>query len=151
MSNTLSKILKIVLAVIMAITVILGALFYIKVAPNSDNITEDLMKYVNWIMVWGVLLLALTAFVTIIIGPIMSVIANPKGIIKSLISVGIIAVILVIGYAMSNIEEIQLAVPVKNLAATQRIADTSLYSMYILGILGIVAIVFAEVKNLLKF
>ena len=151
MSNTLSKILKIVLAVIMAITVILGALFYIKVAPNSDNITEDLMKYVNWIMIWGVILLLLTAFVTLIIGPVMSVITNPKGIVKSLISIGIILVIFVIGYAMSNVEEIHLAVPVKNLDATQRIADTSLYSMYILGVLGIFAIIFAEVKSLLKF
>ena len=150
MSNTLSKVLNIILLVLMAVTVILAVMFYVKVAP-AEEITANLMKYINWFMVWGVILIILVIFFAVIVGPIIEIINNPKTIIKGAISLVFLGIIIAIGFAMSKVEDIHLAEEVTNLATRQKVADTALFSMYILAGLGIVAIIFSEIKSFLKF
>ena len=157
MPKTLSKILRIVLLVLLAISVLLGVLFYIKIAPLKPDeiITPDLMKYIDWFMAWGVILTVLVVFFTFVVGPIMAIISNPKGVVKSLISIVILAVIVGIGFAFSSpsTEGINLAAgldSITNIAPKLKIADTSFYTIYILAGLGVLAIFFAEIKGLLK-
>ena len=150
MSNTLSKVLNIILLVLMAVTVILGVMFYVKVAP-AEEITENLMKYINWFMIWGLILIVTVIFFAVIVGPIISIINNPKGIIKTGISIVFLGIIIAIGFALAKVEDIHLAEEVTNLATRQKVADTSLFSMYILAGLGIIAIFFSEIKSILKF
>ena len=157
MPKTLSKILNIVLLVLLAISVLFGALFYIKIAPLPDeNVPAELMKYINWFMVWAAILTVLVVFFAVIVGPIMSIISDPKGIIKSLISIVVIGIIIGIGFAISSpsMEGIHIAGElgeIANISAKLRVADACLYTTYILSGLGILAIFFAEIKSLLKF
>lgn len=153
MSNTFAKILSILLAVLFAIAAILGLLFYMKVVPvdaAGEVITEDLMKYVNWILMYAAILLVLVVFVAFIVNPLLKIVSNPKGVIRSVISIAVLAAIVGISYSMGTVEEIKLVEPVENLDGKQILADTTLYAAYILSALVVLAIVVGEGKKLLK-
>ncbi len=160
MSNQIAKILSIFVAVLFAITAILGLLFYIYIAPleipaqvNLDkDIPAELMKYINWILMYTLILLVAVIFVSFVVNPILKVVSSPKSVIRS--AIGIVTLVIVVGiaYSLSSDEPVKLIQEISPDALAKQVvlADTALYSSYILTVLIFLAIIASNVKNLLK-
>jgi FtsH-binding integral membrane protein len=90
MSDTLiSKILKVLTWLMMGVSVVLTVLFY------SDNITEGPF------LVWAYILFAIAALFALAF-PVYFFISNPKKAIKALLGIGAMAIVLLIGYLLSD-------------------------------------------------
>ena len=81
-----SKILRIFLAVLLAVSALLAILFYV------DVISDDVLIY------WGYILVILTAVITILF-PVWFMIKNPKNSIKIFIGIGLMVVLAIIAYS----------------------------------------------------
>ena len=137
-------IIDIFLILFLAISVILAVYFYI----NIKNLTVSEAP-LNIFFYWAYFLLGLTVLVAFIIGPLVGLIQNPKSAVKGVVAlIGLLAVF-AIAYSFSSTTPVELSIEVKNMDFALRLADTSLYSMYILGALGILAIIVAELKELI--
>lgn len=151
MSNTLSKILTIFLGVLFAISVIFVVLFYIKVAP-LDKVDQLQSSFVGYYLGWAALLLALTAVLAIVF-PIISMVTNPKGAIKSLISIVVIVIVIAITYSFSSGELLQLSANYQgsdNVPGTLKLADTGLFTTYAFFGLAILAAIVSEVMKIFR-
>jgi len=156
MSNQIAKILSIFLAVLFAIAAIFGLLFYMNIVPlkplTLSDIPENMMKYVNWILIYSAILLITVVTVAFVINPILKVISNPKGVVRTVISIAILAIIVGIAYSLSSTEAVNLIGNTEEISNGSLIlADTTLYASYILTVLVVLAIIASEVKRLLKF
>lgn len=156
MSNQIAKILSIFMAVLFAITAIFGLLFYVNIVPLKPltlvDIPDNMMKYVNWILLYSVILLLAVVFVSFVVNPVLKIISNPKGVLRTIISIVILAVIVGIAFALSSTEPVHLIGGDKIPSDSSLIlADTTLYASYILTGLVVIAIIASEVKRLLKF
>ncbi len=136
--------IDIFLYIILAVSVVLAFIFYRSIGKANETST------LNLFMGWSYVLVALTAGVAFIITPIVSVITNPKTLVKSLISIGVLLAVLLIAYSLSSTTPVDVSVKVENMDRALRIADTSLYSMYILGAIGFFAIIASEIRNMLQ-
>ncbi len=157
MSNQIAKILSIFMAVLFALTALFGLLFYINIVPINPlktlaDIPDNMMKYVNWILLYSVILLLAVVFVSFVVNPILKIVSNPKGVLRTIISIVILAVIVGIAFALSSTEPVHLIGGDKIPSDGSLIlADTTLYASYILTGLVVIAIIASEVKRLLKF
>jgi len=150
-NSSISKILNILLIVLMAISAVLLGLFYIKVVgPGTEDVTEEQMPFLNYFLNWGFILLAITATVAIV-APIISTIGNPKGSLKSLGSIVLLGVIILITYSMSSGELLEFAVPNEgNTPPMLKLGDTCLFTTYALAGLGVLAIIASEIVKIFK-
>jgi len=83
---------------------------------------------------------------------ILKVISNPKGVVRTVISIAILAIIVGIAYSLSSTEAVNLIGNTEEISNGSLIlADTTLYASYILTVLVVLAIIASEVKRLLKF
>ncbi len=142
--DKLKLFIDIFLGIILFISVALAVYFYVDI--KEINVTAAPL---NLFLYWSYLLLGLAVLVALIIGPLMGLIQNPKSAVKGVVAVVALFVIIAIGYSFSSTAPVELNIEVKNMNFALRLADTSLYSMYILGALGILAIIVAELKELL--
>ena len=133
-----SKILRIFLGVLLAISALLAILFFV------DVITDDMLIY------WGYFLLILTAAITIIF-PIVFLILNPKNSIKIFIALGLMVIIAIISYSLSqvNFTEFQLE-KLGTTAATSKNVGAGLIFTYILAGLTVLSIIYASISKILK-
>lgn len=151
MTNSISKILNILLIVLMAISTVLLVLFYTKVVGGgTEEVTEAQMPFLNYFLNWGLILVAATAIVAIV-APIISTIGDPKSSIKSLISIVALGLIVLITYSMSSGELLQFTVDNPgNTPPMLKLGDTCLFTTYILAGLGVVAIIASEIVKIFK-
>lgn len=133
-----SKILRIFLGILLAISALLAALFYV------DIITDDTLIY------WGYFLVIFTAVITILF-PLAFLILNPKNSIKIFIALGLMAVIAIIAYSLSQvgISELRLE-KLETSAETAKYVGAGLIFTYILAGLAVVAIIYASISKLFK-
>ena len=133
-----SKILRIFLGVLLAISALLAALFYV------DIISDDTLIY------WGYFLVIFTAVITILF-PLAFLILNPKNSIKIFIALGLMAVIAIIAYSLSQvgISELRLE-KLETTAETAKYVGAGLIFTYILAGLAVVAIIYASISKLFK-
>ena len=129
------------------VSVVLAVLFYINI--KNDN---ALQSYIDLMMNWTLIMAVLAVLIAFVIGPIVSMISNPKSIVKALISLGVILVIFVLGYALSkgDVNTVHLNIEVENLQSKLIMTETGLISMYIMAGLTILAVLVAEIKNIFK-
>lgn len=133
-----SKILRIFLGILLAISALLAALFYV------DIITDDTLIY------WGYFLVIFTAVITILF-PLAFLILNPKNSIKIFIALGLMAVIAIIAYSLSQvgISELRLE-KLETSAETAKYVGAGLIFTYILAGLAVVSIIYASISKLFK-
>ncbi len=112
--------------------------------------TVDLMKYVNWILMYTVILLVAVVFVSFVVNPILKVISNPKAVLRSVISIIVLAIVLGVSYSLAVSEPIALIGEVVTDELTLKLSGASLYGSYILTALIILSIIVLETKKLLK-
>ncbi len=133
--------------VLVAIGVVLAFVFYRKLS-NDANLDGTVLTMFNLTYLIAILAV-LFAF---IIGPILSVLTNPKSLTKALISIGVLVIVFLVAYGMASPDTtgISPSVTVKNLAKTVLWTNTGLISMYIMAILTVLAVIAAEIRSLLK-
>ncbi|MBE9483668.1 MAG: hypothetical protein KAR09_02185 [Bacteroidales bacterium] len=133
-----SKILRIFLGVLLAISALLMILFFVNV------VSVDMVIY------WGYFLLIFTA-VIVILFPIVFLIMNPKNSIKIFISLGVMVVIAIIAYSLSqnNFTELQLE-ELETTADTVKYVGAGLIFTYILASLAVLSIIYASISRIFK-
>lgn len=146
----LAKILNIVLAILLALSVVVAIMFY--TGGEVAGAAYYTPVFTNLIINWGILLLIIAAAAALIFS-IVNIVMNPKNAVKTLISVGILAVIVLISYSFADDTVLTMAsgadVP-DNIPSRLKFADTVLNSMYILFGLAILSIVYTEVSRVFK-
>ena len=133
-----SKILRIFLGVLLAISALLMILFFLNVVS------------IDTVIYWGYFLLIFTA-VIVILFPIVNLIMNPKNSIKIFISLGVMVVIAIIAYSLSqvNFTELQLE-KLGTTTSTVKYVGAGLIFTYILASLAVLSIVYASISRIFK-
>ena len=133
-----SKILRIFLAVLLAISALLAVLFYV------DIISDDVLIY------WGYFLVIFTAVITILF-PLAFLILNPKNSIKIFIALGMMVVIAIIAYSLADvgISELRLE-KLEASAATAKYVGAGLIFTYVMAALAVLAIIYASISKIFK-
>ena len=133
-----SKILRIFLAVLLAISALLAILFALNV------ISDDMLIY------WGYFLVIFTAVITILF-PIANIIMNPKNSIKIFIALGLMVIIAIIAYSLStvNFTDLQLE-KLGTTASTVKYVGAGLIFTYILATLAVLSIIYAATSRIFK-
>jgi hypothetical protein len=133
-----SKILRIFLAVLLAVSALLAILFYV------DAISDDVLIY------WGYFLVILTAVITILF-PIAFIIMNPKSSVKIFIGIGLMVVLAIIAYSLSKVgftdrqlEELEVT------SETAHYVGAGLIFTYILAALAVLSIIYASISRIFK-
>lgn len=133
-----SKIVSIVLYALMAVSVLLGVLFYVS-AIDSGTLIQ-----------WGYVL----TFVTVIIAiasPVYGMIHNPGSIKKLIISVGLVAVVAIISYSLSGNSFSALKLEALKITAhTSKLVGMGLLFTYITAVLALLAVLFSSIYKIIK-
>jgi magnesium-transporting ATPase (P-type) len=145
MSSAITKYISILFYVLMGISALLGALFYL------DLTSENLFLIWTYILFGGA---AIATFIFSIVGLFM----NQKAAKRSLVSFGIVAVIILVGYILasgeiltfSGYEEFFYENNSMDPNVFSKLVGTSLYTMYIFGIVAIVSMFYSEISKLFR-
>jgi uncharacterized membrane protein len=132
------KIIQWLLYGLMAISALLGILFYI----NPSN--PDVLIY------WGYALFIVAAVITLGLS-LLNMIRNPKGSMKVLIIVAVMVVIAIISYAMSkntlsptDLEKYKIS------ASSVRMVGAGLYMTYVITIVAIGVFIYTSISKFIK-
>ena len=138
MKDNIANITKWILFVLIAIVILLGALFYTNVIGS-----DELISGAKYLLYLGVLVM--------IISPVYTYILNPKNLVKLLISLGLFVVIVIIGYSMASNTYSSLELEVLKIdAQTSRLVGMGLYVTYITFALTLIAAIFSSVFKAIK-
>jgi hypothetical protein len=143
----LSKYLSYVLYLLLAVTLVFAGLFYFGGEVEDAGYPLYTESFLNW----GKVLLMIAAAVAILF-EIANLLLHQQAAIRSLISIALLGVIVVIAYSMGDGTPLQL-VGYKgpdNVPSMLILGDTFLYSTYILIGGALVAILFTEVSRIFK-
>ncbi|MDM8160976.1 hypothetical protein QUH73_14215 [Labilibaculum sp. K2S] len=149
MSNTLSKYLNILTYVMIGLTAIFVAMFYLGgELPNQPYPTP---VYTDVLLNWAKALFIVCAGLSLVF-PIIQLVTNPKGAIKGLGGLVGLGLIILIAYSLSDATLLDLPgyTGADNTPGALQFADTVLYTMYILGVGTVVAIVATEILRKLR-
>jgi len=143
----MSKILRIVLIILLAVSAVLGILFY----AGGEDISGQPV-YTNTFIVWAYILAGIAVFFAIIF-PIFQMIKNPKAAVKGLLGFLVVAVVVFVAYAVSSGEKLGITNPELmqyDVPGTLKYAGTLLNSVYFLAGLAILSMIFSEVSKMFK-
>ncbi|MFC2087809.1 hypothetical protein ACFLSA_06590 [Bacteroidota bacterium] len=152
MTGTASKIILIVLYILMGISAVLILLFYAGgITPETQGSVYEEPVYTELILKWAYILFGIGA-VGAIGFPIVGMITQPKGAIKAFISIGILAVLVLIAYSLASDELLDLINydGPDNIPGRLKYAGTMLNTAFILAAAAVLSIVYSEIVNLFK-
>lgn len=133
-----SKILRIFLGVLLAISALLAVLFYV------DVISDDVLIY------WGYFLVIFTAVITILF-PLAFLILNPKNSVKIFIALGLMVVVAIIAYTLAEVGMTDHKIEKLGTSAeTAKYVGAGLIFTYILAALAFLSIIYASISKLFK-
>lgn len=137
------SIIKYVLLVASFVLVIFGATTYDSLAASNGAL--------DTMLVWAAVMLILTAALALAM-PLVGIAQNPKSATKTLMGLGVLAVIVLVSYALSSVEPLLMTNgKIVDNVAELRFSDMALYTTYIMfGVLllsMIVTEVYKSVKN----
>lgn len=138
MADKTSKIVSWVLYGLMAVSVLLGILFY---TGSVDSGT---------LIQWGYILTIVTVLIAIA-SPVYGFIQSPGNLIKIVVSVGLVAVIGIISYVLAGNTFSASKLEVLNITAqTSKIVGMGLLFTYITAVIAILAVLFSSVYKIFK-
>ena len=143
----MSKILRIVLIVLMALSALACLLFYV----GGEDINGDPV-FTNLYIVWAYALAGLAVGFTVIF-PIIQMITNPKNAKKSLVGVLALGAVILVSYIVSSGDLLGIIDPELiefDTPNTLKYAGTMLYTNYLLAGLAIVAMAYSEISKVFK-
>lgn len=146
-NKTIKLVSQIVGVAALAISVGLSVVYYLGI-----NNEVSLNNNVDMMIKWTVLLVGIAILFAFLLGPIISVLSNPKSLFKGVISIGVLAAIFIVAYvlAKADVSTVDLYSKVDNLEGKLKFTETGLIALYIVVGLTILAVVFSEIKSLLK-
>ena len=145
----LNKLSSIVLYILFAATVVVSLLFYLGgyVDPNAEYVEPTYTNSLMLLMYAFFAIAAVIVFITQAMQFVKKAISAPKTALKSILGIGLLAVILVVTYFVSDGKQVEV-LGVEPISETWiRIVDMQLYSAYILVL---VALVLMAVGGLFK-
>jgi uncharacterized membrane protein len=144
----MSKFLRILGIVLLAISAVLAILFY--GGPETTSAAGEHPVYTNYILIWAAILGAI-AGISALLFQLVNMIKHPKKAKGSLIGILILIVLVLLGYAFASSIPLDFTKPnPNNVPETLKQVGTGLITMYILLGLGILSIVYTEVSKAIK-
>ncbi len=160
--NKLSKrLVSVTLYIILIISVILVAMFSMKnsslTLADDATVKEQIAAYgstLDMFIGWAYVLIGLAAAAAII-PSVIQLVLQPKNAIKTLVSLGVVAVLVFVAYSMADGTVFTSAqLPGyeghDNVPGTLKFADTMIYTTYFLLAGAILSIVYVEVSKIFK-
>lgn len=145
----LSKILNYLLIALFAVSAGFALLFYI--GGEVEGAAYPTPIYTDPFINWGIILLFAAAIITIVF-EVVSLILRPQNAIRTLVSLGILAIIVIVSYSLAD--STILVLPgyegSDNIPSMLIMSDMLLYSTYILVGVLLVSIVVTEIAKALK-
>ena len=138
MKDKIANITRWILIVLLAISVIPGVMFYLGFL--GTDMFLNIAK-----------LLLLIAAIIMVLSPIYGIITNPQNIVKLLISVGLIVVVVILGYALAgdSVSEVQ-SVKHGLTQTSSKMVGTGLYVTYIAFGLTVLSLLYSSVIKIFK-
>ncbi len=138
MKDKIANITRWILIVLLAISVIPGALFYLGILDTEMFLNIAYM------------LLGIAALV-MIMSPIYGIVTNPQNIVKLLISVGLIVIVFILGYVLAgdSVTEVQ-SVKHGLTQESSKMVGTGLYVTYITFGLTVLSLLYSSVIKIFK-
>lgn len=156
MSDTTSKILRIVLAILLAVSFAVTIWFYLTASDiesglDAEKKIELFGPVLEYFLVWTYGLFFAAAGGTVFFS-IFQIITNPKGAVSSILPMAGFVIILIVSWVLSSDEVLYMPnyTGPGNDPATMKWSGAGLISMYILFALAMLAIVYSEVSKMLK-
>jgi hypothetical protein len=149
---------SLLLYVFLVITLIILSIFFYRSStlfiPDDADFQTKVDAYghiVDVLLYWSYGLLILALFFSVFF-PVKRLIQEPKKGIKSLIALGIFAVIVLIAYAFSDGTPLNLKgyMGQDNVSTTLKFADTLLYTTYFLLVLAVLSVIYSEIVKAFK-
>ncbi len=138
MKDKVANFTRWILYVLLLVSAVPGILYYLG-AMSTD-------AFLNW----GKLLLVVGVAV-LVIGPLFTLLVNPKNLIKMLLSIVLLAVVLGVSYALATNQLSALQLETYKISAeTSKLVGMGLYATYISFGLSILAILYSGVVKLFK-
>lgn len=152
MSDTIRKIVNIILWVLIGISVVLTFMFYFgKVVPGTEGTTLEEPVFTDTFLIWAYILFGLAIVITLVFS-IINVFVNPASAKKGLISVLFMLVVFVAGYLLAS--DTPLNMPgyegTDNVPQVIKWVGTGLNAAYILAGLAILSILYVEIAKIFK-
>lgn len=159
MQNSLSqKLVSVFLYFILAVSVVLLGIFYYKtsglVLPEKPTFQEEIDAYgsiLDLFIGWAYVLIGI-AVVAAIVPAVIQIVTQPKNAVKSLISVAVVAVFVLIAYSLSDGTPMNLIgyEGSDNVPSMLKFADTLIFTTYFLLAGAIISIIYAEIAKVFK-
>lgn len=159
MQNSLSqKLVSVFLYFVLAVSVVLLAIFYYKtsglVLPKEATFQEEIDAYgsiLDLFIGWAYVLIGI-AVVTAVVPAVVQMVTQPKNAVKSLISIAVVALFVLIAYSLSDGTPMNLIgyEGKDNVPSMLKFADTMIFTMYFLLAAAIISIIYAEVAKVFK-
>jgi len=145
----LTKILNIVLYLLLAVTVVFAGLFFL--GGDIEGETYQTPVYTESFLNWGKLLIYIAAGISLLF-EVFHVVLNPKNAVRSFVSFGILGVIVLLAYTMSDDTPLHLIGynGSDNIPSMLTMAGTMLYGTYLLLGIVVTAILYTELSRLFK-
>lgn len=143
----MSKILRIVLIVLIAISALLTILLY----AGGKDISGGPV-YTNIFILWAYALTGIAVGFTVIF-PVIQMITNPKNAKKGLLGIAALVVVIAIAYGLSSGEALGVRNPdlvQYDVPSTLKYAGTMINSIYVLAIIAFVSVMYVEVSKMFK-
>lgn len=138
MTDKISKYASLVLYALMAVSALLAILFYVGTI-ESDTLLR-----------WGYILL-IAGVIVALASPVIGFISNPKGVVKLLVSLGVVAIIAIISYSLSGNTFSEVKLQTLNVSAeTSKWVGMGLNFTYILAVLSLITILYSSVIKIFK-
>ncbi|MCE1202783.1 MAG: hypothetical protein LWX09_11880 [Bacteroidia bacterium] len=138
MTDKISKYASLVLYALMAVSALLAILFYVGTI-ESDTLLR-----------WGYILL-IAGVIVALASPVIGFISNPKGVVKLLVSLGVVAIIAIISYSLSGNTFSEVKLQTLNVTAeTSKWVGMGLNFTYILAVLSLITILYSSVIKIFK-
>lgn len=142
------KILNILFLVLIGISLVLLGLFYFGgevkgAALPTPNFTDSFLN-------WGIILIFLSGLVTLL-AELANIFLQPKKALRTLLSIGIIIVIVLISYALADDTPLEFGYKnPDNVSETLIFSDVFIFTTYIIFGISIIALLYTELSRVLR-
>lgn len=153
-----AKISRYVLLVLLAAAVVIAGLFFASLAFGwneealvGDNVVPTYTSSLIYLMYSFVIIATILVLADAVFGFVRKAMANPKNALRSLIGVGLLAVLLLVTYLCSNGGQVNVLGLDNPPSQTElRLVDMQLYTVYILLGVSVVAMLFGGFVKKIK-
>jgi hypothetical protein len=155
-SRYLNKLGQYFFYALLAVSVVLTVIFYLHTgnANQSESTAKqmaDIGSSLDNLFYWTYLMTLLAVLLAIGL-PMVSIVGNPKKGIKVVLSFVLIAVLVIVAYQFTNGTPMNIAgyEGPDNIPSRLKLVETAIFSMYAMVVVSVIAVLFGEIRKLIK-